>query len=728
MPEDVNEWLEELGLGQYADAFEENAIDAEVLPELTDLDLEKMGVKLGHRKKLLKAISAFEPTGGVHTPAVPIAEKDPPPATGEAERRQLTVMFCDLVGSTALSQRLDPEDLREINRAYQDACKAAIERYEGYVARYMGDGVLAYFGYPQAHEDDAERAIHAGLSVIDSVTALRDEKMELAVRVGVATGPVVVGDLIGEGASQESAVVGETPNLAARLQALAAKNTVVIGPGTHDLTGGRFEYEDLSEQTLKGIAEPVRAWRVKDKRDQGSRFETVHAENISPMVGRDEELEILYRRWQRAAEGEGQVVLISGEAGIGKSRLSRSIRERISNQPHATLSYQCSPFHVNSTLHAIISHLERGAKFAGGDSNDQKLDKLEALMSAAGQTDHKAMALFASLLSLTAEERYGPLVGTAPQLKDLTLAALLERIEHLASEQCILMVFEDVHWIDPTTLDLLDLLDLLINRVVDARVLVILTHRPEFEGTWVGEAHVTTITLNKLAPRNCTSLVSSITGGRALPDEVLEEIVDKTNGVPLFIEELTKTIIESGMLRAEDERFVLERPLVSLAIPATLRDSLMARLDRLAAVKDIAQIGAVIGREFDHELIREVAGISDNELNAALKKLSDAGLVFRRGTPPYATYLFKHALVQDTAYESLLKSRRQQLHGKIASTLEISFPTLVENQPELAAHHFFEADLTVQAVKYWRQAGLLAGQRSAVSEAISHRVISESGV
>ena len=596
MSEDVTKWLNGHGLGKYADAFGDNEIGFADIPLLTEDDLREMGLPIGPRRRFLTLARADEALVRAETPiSEPLT--DPTPTSGEAEHRQLTVMFCDLVGSTELSQRLDPEDLRDINRAYQDACKSAIERYDGYVARYMSAGVLAYFGYPQAHEDDAERAIHAGLGVVDSVAALRDEKMELAVRVGIATGPVVVGDLIGEGASQESAVVGETPNLAARLQALAAKNTVVIAPGIHDLTGERFEYENLREQTLKGIAEPVRAWRVKVKRDQGSRFETVHADHISPMVGRDEELEMLYRRWQRAAEGEGQVVLISGEAGIGKSRLSRSIRERINDQPHATLSYQCSPFHVNSALHPIVSHLERGAKFTGSDSNDQKLDKLETLMGPAGRANHNVMGLFASLLSLSAGERYGPLAGTAPQLKDWTLAALLNRIEHLASEQCLLMVFEDVHWIDPTTLELLDLL---INRVVDARVLVILTHRPEFEGAWVGEAHVTTITLNKLAPRNCTSLVSSITDGRVLPNEVLDEIVEKTNGVPLFIEELTKTVIESGMLRVEDERFVLERPLVSLAIPATLRDSLMARLDRLAAVKDIAQIGAVIGREFNH--------------------------------------------------------------------------------------------------------------------------------
>ena len=497
MSEDVTKWLDGHGLGRYAGAFEENEIGIADIPLLTQDDLREMGLPIGPRRRFLTLARADKALVGTETPT-PASLTDPTPTSGEAERRQLTVMFCDLVGSTELSQSLDPEDLREINRAYQDACKSAIERYDGYVARYMGDGVLAYFGYPQAHEDDAERAIHAGLGVVDSVAGLRDEKMDLAVRVGIATGPVVVGDLIGEGASQESAVVGETPNLAARLQALAAKNTVIIGLGTHDLTGERFEYEDLSEQILKGIAEPVRAWRVKDKRDQGSRFETIHVDHISPMVGRDEELEILHRRWQRADEGEGQVVLISGEAGIGKSRLSRGIRERISNQPHAILSYQCSPFHVNSTLHPIISHLERSAKFVGGDSNGQKLDKLEALMDPAGRSNHKAMALFASLLSLNAEERYGPLGGTAPHIKDWTLAALLERVEHLASKQCVLMVFEDVHWIDPTTLELLDLL---INRVVDARVLVILTHRPEFEGTWVGEAHVTTITLNKLAPR-----------------------------------------------------------------------------------------------------------------------------------------------------------------------------------------------------------------------------------
>jgi class 3 adenylate cyclase/tetratricopeptide (TPR) repeat protein len=722
---DIRQWLDSLGLGQYADSFAEHAIEWEILTELDHDVLKDVGVSVaGHRLRILKAAKALgsaEGTTTSHSPGEPLSAQTPVPGS-EAEHRQLTVMFCDLADSTALAGRLDTEIFRDVILAYQQACTRSVERYEGYVARFFGDGMLVYFGYPHAHEDDAERAIHAGLEVLREMDAVGEEQrrtrdIELSVRIGIATGPVVVGDIVGEGASQESTVLGETPNLAARLQALAGGNQIVVAPATHRLAGGAFEYQDLGPQSLKGIDEPVNAWQVVGTQDQGSRFEAAHGKHLAPLIGRDEERDMLLRRWRLAADGAGQVVLVSGEAGIGKSRLARGLREHLADQPHTVLNYQCSPYHVSSALHPIINQLERAAGFSSEDAPESKLDKLEHLLGQSSDQFEHAACLLAALLGLPGAERYGSVDLTPEQQKDQTLVVLVEQLEGLASRRPVLMVFEDMHWVDPTTLELLDLM---VDRIPAHPVLALLTHRPDLTPTWTGEAHVTSIALTKLGPENCTSLVSAVTGDRALPDEVLREIVKKTDGVPLFVEELTKTVIESGMLRAETARYVLDQPLPALAIPATLQDSLMARLDRLASVKDIAQIGAVIGREFGHQLLEAVAGLSPSVLSDGLAKLAEAGLVFRRGTPPHASYLFKHALIQDTAYASLLKSRRQQLHGKIASVLETRFPALTGSQPELAAHHLGQAGLTARAIEYWQRASALARSRSAMHEAYSH--------
>jgi len=639
----------------------------------------------------------------------------------EPERRQLTIMFCDLVDSTALSAQFDPEELREVIRAYQQVCAAVIARYAGVVARYMGDGIMAHFGYPQAHEDDPERAVRAGLGIIEAMagcTAGRDKAVPpLAVRVGIATGLVVAGDLIGEGAAEEQAVVGETPNLAARLQGLASPNTVVIASSTQRLLGGLFEYEDLGCHELKGFVAPVRVWRVIRPRPTRSRFEAVHAAALTPLIGREEEVGLLLHRWEQAKQGEGQVVLLSGESGIGKSRLIEALYERIRTEPHIRMRFQCSPYHSNSALYPFIGQFEWAAKLKREDTAEQKLDKLEALLAKWVDKVEAVAPLFAALLSIPTKGRYAPLDLTPQQQKARTLAALVEQMESLAARERVLVVFEDIHWIDPTSQELLDRV---IERAQSARVLVLITFRPDFLPSWVGQPHVTLVTLRRLNRCQRAVLVERLAHGKPLPGEVVEQIIAKTDGVPLFIEELTKTILTSGLLKEDAERYVLSGPLPPLAIPDTLQDSLMARLDRLASVKEVAQIGATIGREFSYELLAAVATLTEQRLQAALEQLTRAELISRRGMPPQAYYVFKHALLQEAAYESLLKSRRQQLHTRIAQVLEERFPERAEVEPELLAHHYTEAGLPKLAVSYWQRAGQRALERFANREVVGH--------
>jgi class 3 adenylate cyclase/predicted ATPase len=643
------------------------------------------------------------------------SREKPTAQPSEAERRQLTVMFCDLVGSTALSQQLDPEDMRGVIRAYQDTCAGVIAGFEGFVAKFMGDGVLAYFGYPRAHEDDAERSVRAGLALVEAVGRLAAPSGEpLSSRVGIATGLVVVGDLIGEGASAEESVVGDTPNLAARLQGLAAPNAVVIAPTTRRLLGGLFECEDLGDHALKGISEPVRAWRVNRPREADSRFEASRVGGLTPLVGREEELDMLVRRWRRAKAGDGQVVLISAEAGIGKSRLAQALRERMATDPYIRVRYQCSPYFTNSALQPVIDQLQRAAGFARDDTVEHKLDKLERMLAKAMNGDGEVAPLFADLLSIPTDGRYPALDLSPEQRKERTLAALIAQMEGLAARQPLFVVFEDVHWMDPTTLDLLDRV---VERLQALPVLVIVTFRPEFVPSWTGQAHVTLLALSRMNRRQCAAMVEKVTGGKALPEEVLGQIVAKTDGVPLFVEELTKTVLESGLLAEEADRYVLTGPLPPLAIPATLHDSLMARLDQLAPVKEVAQTGACIGREFSYELLAAISPLPETELTSAMDELTAAELVYRRGTPPDAIYSFKHALVQDAAYASLLRSRRQQIHARITDVLEQRFPATA---PETLAHHATEAGFAEKAIGYWWQAAQVATARSAIKESVAH--------
>jgi class 3 adenylate cyclase/predicted ATPase len=711
MPVDVADWLRGLGLDQYVATFRDNDIDDAVLRRLTARDLHDLGVSsVGHRRRLLDAIAALgsEAAAVLETIARRAASAQP-----EAERRQLSVMFCDLVGSTALSTQFDPEDLREIITAYHRAVAGVVAKADGFVSRYMGDGVLVYFGYPQAHEDDAERAVRAGLGAIDAVGRLDIKSIRLQARVGIATGLVVVGDLIGEGSAQEQSVVGETPNLAARLQALAEPDAVVISAGTRRLVGDLFEYRDLGVVEVKGIARPVRAWQVLRPSVVASRFEALRGGALSRLVGRDEEIEVLLSRWARGKAGDGQVVLISGEAGLGKSRIAATLNERLNAEPAIRLRYFCSPYHQDSALYPSVDQLGRAAGFASDDPPAVKLEKLETLLARATPPDED-VAVLADLLSLPVSERH-PLPNLSPQRKkERTFEALIRQLEGLARQQPVLIVYEDAHWIDPTSRDLLDLI---VERVRGLRVLLIITFRPEFKPRWSDRAQVTMLVLDRLDRQDRTALVAQITGGKTLPDEVIEQIVDRTDGVPLFVEELTKSILESGLLRETADRYILDRALPPFAIPTTLHDSLMARLDRLASVRQVAQIGAAIGREFSYPLLCAVSRLADAELQSALARLVASELVFQRGAPPDAAYTFKHALVQDAAHNSLLRSSRQQLHAKIADALETHSPELMDSQPELFAQHYAEARLIEKSVACWGKAGRRSAARSAMAEA-----------
>ncbi|MGA9198780.1 MAG: adenylate/guanylate cyclase domain-containing protein [Pseudolabrys sp.] len=709
---DVGGWLRNLGLGHYESAFIENAIDTDVLPELTEGDLEKLGIPLGDRKRLIKAIKATtDPSPSASLFASEVGDNAPNDYSPmvAAERRYLTVMICDLVGSTALSARLDPEDMGAVIDAFQATCARIMLAFDGFIADFRGDGILAYFGYPRAHEDDAERTVRAALDIAAAVARLKTRAQEpLSVRIGIATGLVVVGDLGGAGALREHTVVGDTPSLAARLQALAEPGTVVVATSTRRLLGDRFRLRDLGLHKVKGIAEPIAAWAVDGMSASESRFEAVHAAGLADLVGREDEIDFLLKRQRLAWKGEGQIVLISGEPGIGKSRLAAALEERIADEPHTNLRYQCSPHHANSALYPFIAQLERAAGFKADDTSEQRLDKLEAVLAIAASRVQDTAPLFAALLSIPLGDRYPRLALNPAQQRRRTLAALLDHFENLARQKPILLLFEAAHWADATSLELLDLT---VERVRQLPVLALFTLRPEFEPPWVGLPNVGTLTLGRLDRNDVESMVTQVTQGRALPTEVMNQIVAKTDGNPLFVEELTKAVLEGDILVKDADGYRLDGPLPPLAIPATLQASLMARLDRLAPVKEISQIGAAIGREFSYSLMRELVGRDETALKHALTKLEQAELVFRRGEPPEAIYSFKHVLVRDAAYESLLKSRRQQLHGQIARAMKEKFPDIVVSQPEIVAHHFTEAGLAEPAIDYWLKAGNLALSR-----------------
>ena len=708
-------WLRELGLERYAQTFAQHHIDAEILPGLDAADLKELGVaSLGHRKRLLRAIADLMASGDLAQPGGPAS------GAAAAERRQLTFLICELVSSAALGGRLDPEDMATVMRSYHGCCVEVVQRWDGHVARVAGDAVLAYFGWPKAQEDAAERAVRAGLGLIEAIGRLQAGGARLAARIGIATGQVLVGDLLSDLLGNrrfKDAVVGEAPNLAVRLQAMAAAGSVVIGSSTRRLLGDLFELVDLGVHLVRDFAAPVHAWRVVGESRVESRFEALRGTRLTPLVGREYELAKLVERWTWAQAGDGQVVLIVGEPGIGKSRLIQALRERIAGQAYLSLSHHCSPFHVDSALHPVIERLERAAGLRREDPAEAQLAKLEALLGRSADDSDPAVPLIAALLSLPTAERYPALNLTPQAQKQRTWQVLLDQLAQLAARQPVLALFEDVHWIDPSTLELLSLT---IERVRQLPVLVLISCRPDFRPPWTAQAHLTRLPLKRLHRSEGATMVLRLTGGRRLPPEVVEQIVARTDGVPLFVEELTKTVLESGLLTEAGDHFELTGPLPPPAIPATLHDSLMARLDRSAPVKEIAQIGAVIGREFSYELIAALSPLPEDELDDALDQLVAAELIFRRGAPPGATYGFKHILVQEAAYQSLLKARRQDLHARIAALLEERSPEIVATEPELIAQHCAAAGLTERAIAAWRHAGERAVQRSANREAISH--------
>jgi class 3 adenylate cyclase/predicted ATPase len=700
------EWLTSLGMSEYAQRFAENDIDTSVLRHLTDQDLKELGVSLGHRRKMLAAIAEL---GGA-VPASPQPTFTEPKTPDTAERRQVTVMFSDLVGSTALSARMDPEDLREVISAYQKCVAETVRHFDGFVAKYLGDGVLVYFGYPQAHEDDAERAVRAALELIAAVTSLTTP-VSLQTRVGIATGLVVVGDLIGSGDAQERGIVGETPNLAARLQALAEPNTVVIADGTRRLLGNLFELEDLGAKDLKGIAGPVRAWAALRASSAEGRFEALHTTGLTALVGREEESELLLRRWSRAKTGEGQVVLLSGEGGIGKSRLTAALLEHLATEPHTRLRYFCSPQHTDSALYPIIGQMERAAGLGYDNKAQAKLDKLDAVLVQTSTSPEDA-ALFAEMLSLPNDGRYPALDLVPEQRRQRTLEALTAQLAGLAKKRPVLMICEDAHWVDPTSLEVFGRT---VDRIKTLPVLLIVTFRPEFNAPWAGRSHVTSVALNRLGERETAAIITHLVGNKDLPTDVMADIVERTDGIPLFVEEMTKAVLEAES-EGEARRTAAWVPSPALAVPASLHASLMARLDRLGPAKEVAQIGAAIGREFSHALLAAVVK-PEAELGSALDRLVAAGLLFRQGVPPHATYLFKHALVQDAAYGTLLREPRRALHARIAETLETQFAAIAENRPELLARHCTEAGLIEKAAGLWGKAGQQSLARSALVEA-----------
>ncbi|MBI3799917.1 MAG: AAA family ATPase, partial [Deltaproteobacteria bacterium] len=677
-------------------------------------------------------------TTDVQSPKSQVPSPAPPPSppegiSSDGERRQLTVMFCDLVGSTALSERLDPEELREVMRTYQQVSAEVIGRYEGHIAQYLGDGLLVYFGYPVAHEDDAQRAVRAGLEIVGAIrgqgsgargrgrpqTQNAQLVQPLQVRLGIHTGVVVVSEM-GGGSKREQLALGETPNIAARLQSLAEPDTVVLSAATQRLVAGLFEYQDLGPQTLKGISTPLSVYRVVGESEAQSRFEAAIGKGLTPLVGREEELGLLRRRWEQAKAGEGQVVLLSGEPGIGKSRLVQALKEHVSTEGAPRIEFRCSAYHQNSAFHPIIEHLQRLLQFASHDTPQVKLAKLQQTLAVYHFPQADTLSLLAALLSLPQPEGVPPLTLSPQKQKQKTQEALVAWIVEEVERAAVYCAWEDLHWADPSTLEILTLV---LDQVPTTRLLALLTFRPDFTPPWRPHSHITQLTLTRLGRPQVEAMVKQVTSGKTLPAEVLQQIVHKTDGVPLFVEELTKMVVESGLLREEEGHYVGTHggtPIPPLAIPSTLQDSLMARLDRLAPIREIAQMGAVLGREFSYELLHTVSPLDEALLQQGLRQLVEAELIYQHGLPPQATYLFKHALIQDTAYQSLLKSRRQQLHQQIAQVLAERFTETVETQPELLAHHYTEAGLKEQAIPYWQQAGQRASQRSAHVEAISH--------
>ncbi len=646
----------------------------------------------------------------------------PEPHTSDAERRQLTVMFCDLADSTRLSGQLDPEDLRDVIRAYQSTSAEVIEPYDGYIAQHLGDGLMVYFGWPQAHEDDAQRAVRAGLGILAAMhglnTRLEQEKgIRLAVRIGIHTGLVVVGE-IGQGASQEHLALGEAPNIASRIEGIAEPDTVAVSDATYQLVQGYFVCQDLGQHRLKGVDDSQQVYRVERESDAQSRLDVAAIRGLTPLVGRESETTLLLERWEQVKDGQGQVVLLSGEAGIGKSRLLRVLKDHVAGEAHTLWECRSSPYYENTALFPLTDLLHRMLHWQPDDGPQERLEKLERVLQQYRLTIAEPVRLFATLLSLPLPEaQYPPLSFTPERQRQKTLETIVAMVLEQAERQPVLFILEDLHWTDPSTLEWLNVL---IEQVPMASVLTVLTCRPEFEPPWGLRAYLTPIALNRFTRLQIETMVTRVAGGKTVPTEVMQHLLEKSDGVPLYVEEMTKAILEAGVLQKTDGHYELTGQLTSLAIPTTLQDSLMARLDRLDTARSVAQLGGAIGRQFTYEVLHAVSPVDEATLQRELRRLVEAELVYQWGTPPQATFTFKHALIQDTAYQSLLKSTRQQVHQRIAQVLEQDFPETAATQPELLAHHYTEAGQHEAAMRYWERAGQQAIEHSANEEAIGH--------
>ena len=694
---DINPWLQSLGLEKYREVFASNDIDLTIAPELTEQDLEKLGLSLGHRRKFIAAAAKLR--SGT---AIPADGGAPAQLAHQVQRRQVTVVFTDLVGSTALASQLDPEDLDQLLRGYRDACTGVIARFDGHIAQYLGDGVLAYFGYPQAQEQSAERAIRSALEIVSAVARLqRPDGEPLQARVGVATG-LVVGQTGGD--EREQTVVGDTPNLAARLQALAAPGSVLVGPTTRQLTSDFFEYVSAGEHALKGFDQPVPVWQVLRELTVESRFAAAHAAFAGPIVAREREQAFLVDSWQRATRGSGHLVLLGGEAGMGKSRLLEALAERVRDTPHRLLRCQCSPYHRNSALYPITQLLRREAAIQPERAVDENLRNLEALLSHVGRPSRRDLLLIAELLELPTPDRLSPMEMTAAQ-RNLEILAILEDIVLATPDGVpVLLLLEDAHWSDPTTQTLVERL---LSHIESRSVLALITHRPEFSKPWGDHAQATAISCKPLGHDHCVALARRAAGNWPIDDALIQQIVDRSDGVPLYVEELTKAVIDMQAAH-------------SVIVPSTLQDSLMSRLDRLGDAKEIALVASVIGRHFSYPLLAAIAGAQEEALRGGLRRLLGAGLVFAAGDAQDGDYSFNHSLVQEAAYESLSRSRRQALHLSIAGLLESQQDELTASAPEIVAHHFSRAAEPEKSCAYWMLAAEKAGRRSAHAEAIAN--------
>lgn len=692
--DEVRHWLEANGFGQWAELFQSHGIDADALPMLSEQHLREIGVPMGPRVKLLAALARL-----------PLTNES---TLSTAERRRLTVMFVDLVGSTALSTRLDPEDLRKVIRTYQIVVAGVAARFEAHVAQYLGDGAMLYFGYPVAHEDDAERAVRAALEMIREIAGVTGAVNEpLAARIGIATGLVVVGDVSGNGAVKESGVVGETPNLAARLQTLASPGEVIVSGQTRSMIGRVFEFHDLGVRHVRGIDAPVAAFRVMGERSISSRFEARRAAQSAQLVGRERELAQLQGLWDQACAGTGQFALVTGEAGIGKSRTVHALLEQLEKQSPLCLHHQCSPYHSDSPLFPVTQQMMRAGRIKVDDAAELKLERLETLLSGA---ETEEILLISALLGIDASARHGALDLPPQQQRLRTFDALMNRLARLSVTQPVIWILEDAHWIDPTTLELLQRY---VEQIRRLRLLVIVTARPEFRhDLWP----LTQIDLERLNRSQATTIVNSLARGKSLPVDVVREIVLKADGIPLFIEELTKAMFESAGVRETEHAFVVDRTLQRSVVPASLHDSLMARLDRLQPFKEVAQTAACIGREFEFTLLARACRLPQTTVREALKRLEQAGLIFSRGGVHRLRYAFKHALVRDAAYESLLNSNRRRIHARLAEELE----STTGAAPEVIAQHAAQAQLAEKAIKYWQTAAVQSMARPAYREAIAH--------